>query len=232
MDERLVPLPHPPWLQRAMESRDRGELDQLAMRAPRRARWWPRLCAWWGDAPTVHDGMMVAQALRRCELETPPRWWRWKSWLEWGMPSTRPAVGAVALLHRAEPAVGLLVAIDDRERAVVLTVPRGQPLQLVPLEMRYVVAWRWPAERGHLLARHTWRADFVTKVRMVVDTVQSWGYGRRRIAAMSSPDKRTRVIVEMLIVMDPDEKLRYEPGDVFMLELPHAKDGEGEEADA
>jgi hypothetical protein len=159
-DNRMaLTLQHQPvWLQHAFALRTGRVPDDDMPRAPRYALWLPALCAWWGDAATVHDGRLVTHALLSAGLAPPARWWLLRSWLEWGINSASPAIGALVVVHRRGlPWVGLMAGADDQRRAIVLAALPGQPVQLLPVEQRHVLCYRWPAERAALREQYLQR---------------------------------------------------------------------------
>lgn len=134
----------PAWL--ASARRDIG-LREIpgAQTAPRIAGWLQQLGAWWRDDETPWCGVAVAAWMRTAGITPPPAWYRAKAWSTWGTPLAAPVPGCVVVFERQGGGhVGLVEAVDQAGRLLVLGGNQGNRVSIAPFDRTRVAAYRWP----------------------------------------------------------------------------------------
>jgi uncharacterized protein (TIGR02594 family) len=116
--------------------------------APKIAAWLQSLGAWWRDDETPWCGVAVAGWMQSCGVSVPKHWYRAKGWLDWGVPLSRPELGAVVVFERAGGGhVGLVAGSDRNGRLLVLGGNQGNAVSIAPFDISRVIGYRWPANR-------------------------------------------------------------------------------------
>lgn len=134
----------PLWLTEARRHLGVAEIPG-AKTSPVIASWLHKLRAWWIDDETPWCGVFVAACLDSCAISLPKAWMRAKSWMDWGLPIVKPAVGCVVIFERVGGGhVGFVIGQDEQGRLLVLGGNQGNKVSIAPFMRDRVIGYRWP----------------------------------------------------------------------------------------
>ena len=134
----------PAWLLYARQDIGVRELKG-APTNERIAAWLYSLGAWWRDDETPWCGLAVAAWMQATGHPLPNHWYRARAWLQWGTPLSSPAQGCVVVFERDGGGhVGLVEAMDDTGRLLVLGGNQRDAVSVAPFETSRVLGYRWP----------------------------------------------------------------------------------------
>lgn len=137
-------MTEPAWLQVARRYVGLREVPGKTT-APTISRWLRQLGAWWGDDETPWCGTFVAAVLEEAGYPKVKNWYRARSWLDWGSPIDRPALGCVAVFARTGGGhVGFVVGKDERGNLMVLGGNQGNAVTIAPFDHARVLGYRYP----------------------------------------------------------------------------------------
>jgi uncharacterized protein (TIGR02594 family) len=135
----------PPWLQGARRYIGLREIKGPGTE-PTISRWLRDLRAWWRDDETPWCGTAMAAWMQEAGITPPKHWYRALAWLEFGVPVTYPARGAVVVFDREGGGhVGIVTGVDHIGRLLVLGGNQGDAVNVAAFEPHRVRGYRWPA---------------------------------------------------------------------------------------
>ena len=134
----------PPWFRIARRHIGTTEFPGKSTH-PTILRWLVLLRAWWRDDETPWCGAFVGAALHEAGVEVPKRWFRARSWLDWGEPLAAPCRGAVVVFERGGAGhVGFVAGVDGEGRIMTLGGNQRNGVNVAPFDPQRVLGYRWP----------------------------------------------------------------------------------------
>lgn len=140
----------PRWLDHARRYLGTSEIPGRSHNA-RIVSWWEKIKAPFRDDETPWCGAFVGGVLAECDLPVAKGAAAARSWLEYGVPLDRPAVGAIVVFWRGSPKgwsghVGFVAGVDQSGNLMVLGGNQGNAVNIKPFSRARVLGYRWPSK--------------------------------------------------------------------------------------
>lgn len=125
---------------------------------PKILTWWEKIKTPFRDDETPWCAAFVGGVLEECKIRS-SRSAAARSYLKYGIPLDRPAVGAIVIFWRGKRSgwsghVGFVVGVDEKGNLMVLGGNQGDQVSIRPFSRSRVLGYRWPSVRPH-----DWRYD-------------------------------------------------------------------------